>query len=100
MSGLRALLAVAALLASVSAAGIGPAVASAVLTLKGKVFSILPTEFVLLSDNELFHIRKDALTPEQRKRFETASTHQITIDVPLDAITRVRPSRVERPGTQ
>jgi hypothetical protein len=65
-------------------------VASAIMTLKGTVFSVMREEFVLQVGNELYYIKKDGLGSDQREQFEKASTHEITVDVPMTAITRVR----------
>lgn len=65
--------------------------ASAVMSVQGKVFSITSDEFVILSGLDLIHVRKTSLSPEQRKQLETASTRQITIELPMESVTRVRP---------
>lgn len=66
--------------------------ASAVMTLKGTVFSILRDEFVIQAGHELFYLKKDALPQDTRDQFEKANAHEITLDVPMTAITRVRTS--------
>jgi hypothetical protein len=70
--------------------------ASAVMTLKGTVFSILRDEFVIQSGRELFYLKKDALPQDTREQFEKASAHEITVDVPMTAITKVRTSQDEK----
>ena len=67
--------------------------AAGMLSLKCTVFSILPDEVVLESGRELFHLRKDALPADQRKAIESAGAHELTLDIPMSAITRVRPAK-------
>lgn len=67
--------------------------ASAVMTLKGTVFSILRDEYVIQSGHELFYLSKEALPRDTRDQFEKASAHEITVDVPMTAITKVRTSQ-------
>jgi hypothetical protein len=69
--------------------------AAGLLSIKGTVFSILQEEFVIQSGRELFHLKKKALPQEQRAILEKAGAHEITVDVPFDAITRVRSGRPE-----
>ena len=69
--------------------------AGGVMTLKGSVFSVMRDEFVIQSGHELFYVKKDALTADQREKFEKARSHEITVDVPMNAITRVRSSKAE-----
>jgi len=72
-----------------------PLSASAIMTLKGTVFSVLRDQYVVQSGRELFYLEKKALTPDVREQFEKASAHEITVDVPMNAIMRVRKSQGE-----
>ena len=69
------------------------------VSLEGKIYSVTETEFVLLSGNELFHIKKAPLTQEQRLKLETASTHQISISVPMESIMNVRSAKPKPAGS-
>lgn len=90
MSKMFALMCTALTLSAIASAAIP---AAAVMTLKGTVYSVLKEEFVLQADRELYHIRKDALTPDARKKIETANTREITVDVPMQSILKVRSAK-------
>jgi hypothetical protein len=70
----------------------GPLQASGVMTLKGTVFSVLRDEYVIQSGKELFYLSKEALPRDTRDQFEKANAHEITLDVPMTAIMKVRTS--------
>ena len=65
--------------------------ASAIMNIQGKIFSVTSDEFIILSGLDLIHIRKDSLSMAQRKTLETASTRQVSLELPIESVINVRP---------
>src|SRR4051794_34950147 len=68
------------------------------MALKGTVFSSMHDEYVIRSGDALVHLRKNLLPHELRERFDKASAHEISTDVPMEAIVRIRRSGPQGPG--